>query len=124
MTNRWVMIGSGAGFTSVALGAFGTHALAHTLTEHDLSIWNTGTQYQMTHALALIGFGIWRGLHPHSSDTLPGWSFTLGIVLFSGSLYALALSGVPALGAITPFGGLSLLLGWLTFGLAAFRYRK
>lgn len=123
-TNRWVMIGSATGFVGVAMGAFGTHALARAYSEKTVAIWQTGAQYQMYHALAIIGFGIWSGLHPNSTDKLPGWAFTVGTALFSGSLYLLALTDIKELGAITPIGGLALMLGWLTFALSAFRYRK
>ncbi|WAH35935.1 DUF423 domain-containing protein [Alicyclobacillus dauci] len=106
-------------FLSVALGAFGAHALKDRLSPDMLSVFHTGDQYQMYHALALIAVGILlrmgiggRAMH------ISGWLFAVGVVLFSGSLYALSTTGVKALGAITPLGGLCFLAGWVFFVIA------
>lgn len=119
-SNMVIAIGAVSAFISVAMGAFGAHALSKTLDERMLAVFHTGAQYQMYHALALIGFGVWFGQHPASS-ALPGWLFALGTLIFSGSLYALALSGVKVLGAITPIGGVMFLIGWLAFAWCAFK---
>ena len=91
------------------------------LTVKALSIYSIGTQYQMIHALALIGLGLWAAQNPSIDTQLPGLAFTFGVVAFSGSLYALALTDLPFLGIITPFGGLSFLAGWLGFAFLAWK---
>jgi uncharacterized membrane protein YgdD (TMEM256/DUF423 family) len=103
-------------FLSVALGAFGAHGLKGKLSADMLNVFNTGVQYEMFHALALIAVGIMlklgftgRAMH------ISGWLFAIGVVLFSGSLYVLSTSGVKVLGAITPIGGLCFLAGWVFF---------
>jgi len=101
-----------SGFLSVCLGAFAAHGLKQQISSDALIIWQTGMQYQMFHALALLVVGL---LYPqHSSKTLKlsGLAFILGSFLFSGSLYALALGAPKILGIITPFGGLGFLVGW------------
>jgi len=122
----WIAIGSLAGLLSVAFGAFGAHALAETLDEKALSIFRTGAQYQMYHALALVLYGVWATQSPGLANSrlglACGLAFTLGI--FSGSLYALALSGVKVLGAVTPLGGLSFMVGWIAFAILALRAGK
>ena len=97
---------------AVAAGAFGAHALRDRLAPDMLAIFETGVRYQMYHALALVAVA-WASVHwPESSATAAGWLFVAGIVLFSGTLYVLALSGVRWLGAITPLGGFCFLGGW------------
>jgi uncharacterized membrane protein YgdD (TMEM256/DUF423 family) len=98
---------------AVAAGAFGAHALRGRLSEELLAVFETGARYQMYHALALLGVAWAAARWPGPLAGAAGWLFVLGIVLFSGSLYLLALSGVRWLGAITPLGGLSFLAGWL-----------
>jgi uncharacterized membrane protein YgdD (TMEM256/DUF423 family) len=109
------------GLTGVAAGAFGAHALKDHLDAQALAIFDTGARYQLIHALALLAAAgadqRWPGRAARLSAVLLG----SGIVLFSGSLYALALSGVRGLGAITPVGGVLLMLGWLSLALAALR---
>ena len=117
---NWIMIGTIFGFFSVVLGAFGAHGLQDKLDAHSLAIFHTGAQYQMYHALALVLLGLWAQNHPQES-MLPGWAFTIGILIFSGSLYVLSTTGIKILGAITPIGGLAFLIGWLTFGWAAYK---
>lgn len=104
------------GFLGVALGAFGAHALKDRLSPDMLAIYQTGVQYQVIHALALLLVGI--GLRGRAA-TWSGRLFVGGIVIFSGSLYALALSGVKVLGAITPLGGVCFLAGWAMVFVAA-----
>lgn len=117
----WIAVGAFSGFLSVALGAFGAHGLAQILNEKSLSTFHTGAQYQMYHALALIGFGLFSLHFPNTVTSLPGWAFTVGTLLFSGSLYALALTQIKLLGIITPFGGISFLLGWIVFAFQALK---
>ncbi len=110
----FVGLGALSGFVAVAAGAFGAHALRGSLPDDLLAVFETAARYQMYHALALLGLG-WATdrLPNHPASHLAGWLFVTGTVLFSGSLYALSLSGARWLGAITPFGGLAFLGGWL-----------
>lgn len=103
----------------VALGAFGAHALKARLSAEMLAVWQTAVQYHLWHALGLVAIGL---LAQHLPASVPvrvaGWLMLVGIVLFSGSLYALALSGVRSLGGIAPFGGACLILAWLVVAFA------
>lgn len=113
-TSRLFMIlGSASAFLAVAAGAFGAHALRARLTPNLLTVFETGARYQMYHALALLvvawAVDRWGG----GMMVWSGWSFVVGTVLFSGSLYALALTGVRGFGAVTPLGGIAFLVGWL-----------
>ncbi|MED4753296.1 DUF423 domain-containing protein [Brevibacillus choshinensis] len=118
----FLMLGSISGFLSVALGAFGAHALKEKLDEYSLGIFHTGVTYQTTHALALIAVAFLIKWYPDSSGlTWAGWCFAIGTLIFSGSLYALAASGVKVLGAITPIGGLLFLVGWALLAIHAWK---
>jgi len=109
------MMGAAFGFLGVALGAFGAHALKGSLDAEDLAIYQTGVQYQFGHALAILLAAILLQLNPdRPMFRLAGKLFGAGTVVFSGSLYVLALSGVKWLGAITPLGGVLFLAGWIT----------
>lgn len=109
-------------FAAVGLGAFGAHALKARLAPDMQGIWQTAVQYHAWHALGLLAVGLFAMQRPDAPGaSLAAWLFVAGIVLFSGSLYALALSGVRGLGAVTPFGGVALLAGWLAFAWAAWR---
>ena len=118
----WIKLGGILGGLSVMLGAFGAHSLKASLTEKSLATFQTGVQYQFMHSLALILVGL---LSLHFADEhkkkieRPGWFFAVGILLFSGSLYSLALGGPRWLGPVTPLGGLSFMIGWflLAFSL-------
>jgi uncharacterized membrane protein YgdD (TMEM256/DUF423 family) len=114
--------GSVAGMAGVALGAFAAHALKARLSAEMLAVFETGVRYQMYHALALFavawGHSRWQGKWFPAA----GWLFVAGILIFSGSLYVLALTGVKWLGMITPIGGLSFLAGWLCLAWGA-RYK-
>jgi uncharacterized membrane protein YgdD (TMEM256/DUF423 family) len=99
------------GFLGVALGAFGAHALRDRLAPAALQIWNTAVLYHLLHAVALLSLGLYARASGADVRT-PAGLFIAGILIFSGSLYALALSGIKPLGAITPVGGLCLLAGW------------
>jgi uncharacterized membrane protein YgdD (TMEM256/DUF423 family) len=118
----FVRIAAVFGFLGVGLGAFGAHALKARLSAEMLVIWHTGVLYHLVHAVALLGVGALgsRASGTGSALTTAGWAFTAGIVVFSGSLYALALSGVRMLGAITPLGGASFLVGWAALVIATF----
>jgi len=123
MTARMMlMLGAVTAFLGVALGAFGAHALRARLTEQLLNTWETAVQYHLVHALGLLVVGLTL-LHSGPAPLLR-WSagFMLaGMVLFSGSLYLLCLSGVRWLGAVTPLGGTALLVAWVLFGVAVWR---
>jgi uncharacterized membrane protein YgdD (TMEM256/DUF423 family) len=122
MLRTFLILGSINGLIAVALGAFGAHVLKARLSSDMLSVFQTGVQYQMYHALALILVAILSN-HLTSSGTVhwSGWLFFAGILLFSGSLYALSLSGIKVLGAITPLGGLAFLAGWIMLAWGAFK---
>jgi uncharacterized membrane protein YgdD (TMEM256/DUF423 family) len=121
MDRLWLLLSACAGFIGVALGAFAAHGLKSQLTPVYLAVFQTGTHYQLIHALALFGVGLLAVQRPSRLLNCAGALFTLGVVLFSGSLYALTLSGISALGMVTPFGGLALLAGWVCLGMAAWK---
>ena len=120
MQRTFLLAGALAGFVGVAFGAFGAHGLRGRLSPDLLAVFETGVRYQMYHTLALLIVAAAIG-HTGSAPRLliAGWSFFGGIVLFSGSLYALALTGVGILGAITPIGGLLFLVGWAYLAIFA-----
>lgn len=104
---------------AVAAGAFGTHALRGTVPPERVAVFETAARYQMYHALALLAVAAAEGRAPRARWA--GWLFVIGIVVFSGSLYLLALSGVRWLGAITPVGGAAFLAGWIVLGIAGWQ---
>jgi uncharacterized membrane protein YgdD (TMEM256/DUF423 family) len=112
--NLFIVFGAVNGFLAVALGAFAAHGLKGMLAPGLLEAFRTGVDYQAIHALALLAVGIlgaqFRG-NP-GALRLAGWAFVVGILLFSGSLYLMALTGTRWLGAVTPFGGTAFLVGW------------
>jgi len=108
----FIRIAAVFGFLAVASGAFGAHALRARLTPDMLSVYQTAVLYHFIHALALLGVGILATRDGGPNLQVTGWAFVVGIVLFSGSLYALAVTGVRVLGAITPIGGVAFLVGW------------
>ena len=119
MTARhFLMIAALSGLLAVALGAFASHGLKGMLEPYLLQVFQTGVQYQFYHTLALLAVAL---LPQGPAIRLAGWGFISGIVLFSGSLYVLALSGVHWLGAITPLGGCAFLTGWGALFWAAFK---
>ena len=138
-SRHWILVGAVFCGLSVALGAFAAHGLDRVFTEkyadgtrvvagqtvplaakflHD---FKTGAEYQMYHGLALIGLGLWLERNPSKVARAAGWSFAIGNVLFSGSLYILTLTGVTKWGAVTPLGGVAYLVGWVLFTSAATR---
>ena len=119
MDKTFLLLGAVAAFLAVALGAFGAHGLRARLSPEMMAVFQTGVQYHMYHALALI---LVSGIMGRMSGWLiqsAGWCFAAGIVFFSGSLYLLAVTGVTVLGAITPIGGLFFLIGWALLAFAA-----
>lgn len=119
-TRTFTTIAAVLGFLAVAIGAFGAHVLKATLTPDRRAIYETGVQYHLAHTLAILAVAVLAGVLGDSKPLrAAGWLFTVGIVLFSGSLYALAISGVKVLGAITPIGGLCFLAGWASLIAAA-----
>ncbi|QQZ41802.1 DUF423 domain-containing protein [Pseudomonas sp. SK3(2021)] len=121
MLRGFLMLAAFFGFTGVALGAFAAHGLKNRLSAEYLAIFHTGVTYQLVHTLALLGVALLATQIPGRLVTWAGASFAIGILLFSGSLYLLTLSGFSKLGIVTPFGGLAFLIGWLCLGLAAWR---
>jgi uncharacterized membrane protein YgdD (TMEM256/DUF423 family) len=129
----WLRIGALAGFLSVAFGAFGAHGLKDRLRPslsdsneeaamklRRLENFETASRYNMYHALALVAVGLLAlSGRPSPALSVAGWSFVLGTLVFSGTLYAYGLTGLRWLGAITPFGGIGLLIGWLALAVAA-----
>jgi uncharacterized membrane protein YgdD (TMEM256/DUF423 family) len=116
----WIALGAVNAALAVAAGAFAAHGLRERLDARALEVFETGARYQMYHALAMIavGLAVSAGVRGAAAS---GWLFQAGIALFSGSLYAIALSGVRALGPITPLGGLLFLAGWLWLAWSAWR---
>lgn len=121
MPRGFLMLAAFFGFTGVGLGAFAAHGLKARLTAEYLAIFHTGVTYQLVHTLALLGVALLAVQIPGRLITWAGVSFAIGILLFSGSLYLLTLTGVSKLGIVTPFGGLAFLVGWLCLGIAAWR---
>ena len=117
----FVVLGALSAFVGVAAGAFGAHALKARLAPDLLAVFDTGARYQLIHAVGLLAVAWACTRWPQSPVRWAGWSFVLGTVLFSGSLYALALTGVRALGAVTPFGGVAFLAGWALLAWSAWR---
>ncbi|RZO86032.1 MAG: DUF423 domain-containing protein [Oceanococcus sp.] len=120
MDKLMVAIAAFYGMSGVAMGAFAAHALKKRLDDYALDIIQTATQYQMIHAIAMLA--IVALAHAGSFELrTPLWCFVIGVALFSGSLYALALTGIKPLGAITPIGGALLLLGWIVLIVKALK---
>ncbi|HET9726715.1 MAG TPA: DUF423 domain-containing protein [Gemmatimonadales bacterium] len=119
MDRIFVTLGAVSAFVAVAAGAFGAHGLRARLAPDLLAVFETAARYQMYHALALLAAAWVATRWPGPLPQWAGWLFVVGTVLFSGSLYALALTGVRWLGAITPLGGVAFLAGWLCLALAA-----
>ena len=119
---QFIILGAVFGFLAVAFGAFGAHALKSKISAEMLDVYKTGVQYQMYHAPALIVVALLIKSFPDNNlFVLSGWFFVAGIILFSGSLYGLSIGGIKALGPVTPFGGLSFLMGWVLLLVGALK---
>ncbi|MBX7245234.1 MAG: DUF423 domain-containing protein [Candidatus Sumerlaeaceae bacterium] len=123
MNRTFIALGAFLAFLAVAAGAFGAHGLKDKVSPDMLTVFETAARYQMYHALALVLIGFVTEKFPGRLITVAGWLFIVGIAIFSGSLYALVLSGQRWLGAITPIGGVAFMAGWICFGIAALRSR-
>jgi uncharacterized membrane protein YgdD (TMEM256/DUF423 family) len=123
MVRGWLILAAIFGFLSVGLGAFGAHSLKNVLDDYGKSIYEKAVHYQMFHAMALFAVGLLQHLFKEISFSPAGYGYLVGILLFSGSLYTLAVTGTKWLGAITPIGGLSFLFGWawLIFAISKIR---
>lgn len=121
MDRIFLLLGSISAFISVAAGAFGAHALKARLSPDLLGIFDTAARYQLSHALALFAVAWACQRWPLRAIRQSGWCFVAGTVLFSGSLYALALTGQRGFGAVAPFGGAAFLLGWALLAWGAWR---
>lgn len=122
MFRRFIMNGSIYAFLAVAFGAFGAHVLKPYLSAHMLSVFETGVHYHMMHALGILLVALLIDKFGESKQLVQaGWAMLIGIILFSGSLYALSMTGIGILGAITPLGGIAFLYGWFMLFLFAFK---
>lgn len=122
MSRLFLCAGAISGFLSVALGAFAAHALKTSLSTYSLNVFDTATQYHMVHSIALLLVSILLRFSSQSKLLIfSGYAFLSGIIVFSGSLYALAISKISILGAITPIGGLAFLTGWALLFIYALR---
>jgi uncharacterized membrane protein YgdD (TMEM256/DUF423 family) len=117
---RLAALGALNALIAVAAGAFGAHALKERLDAHRLDVFETAARYQMYHALGMIA-AAWLAARGLGLAATGGWVMQAGVAIFSGSLYALALTGQTWLGAITPIGGLAMMVGWALIALAAWR---
>jgi len=113
-----LVIGAINGFLAVALGAFGAHGLEGKISEKSIAIWEKAVLYQMFHTVSILGVGFALLKLESSALIWSGWAFFVGIILFSGSLYAYSTTGVKTLAMITPFGGVVFLIGWVLLGYA------
>ena len=107
------MIGAISACLVVIMGAFGAHALNEILDDYGKSIYNKAVLYHMFHSIALLILGLINKIQPEIPLSMAGWSFLIGIILFSGSLYILAITGIKSLGIITPIGGVLFIIGWI-----------
>ena len=127
---HWIILGAVLAALAIGMGAFGAHALRTRLTSGDtvtaesqrrLEVFETAARYQMYHALALVMVGLMAERRSSTMLRVAGGLFAVGVLLFCGSLYALVLSGIKLLGAITPLGGVAFIIGWLALAVAAGR---
>lgn len=123
MARKLLILAALFGMLGVTLGAFGAHGLKGHISEHMLANWHTAVFYHMIHALALLGTALASARLRQNTVVLAGWFFVTGILIFSGSLYIMALTGMKWLGAITPIGGVSLIVGWLLLLVGAWAWK-
>ena len=118
---EWIIVGSIFAVIGVLMGAFGSHGLKTRVTSEDLIIFETGVRYQMYHAIGLIILGVIGINFPYGMIQIPGYLFSLGILLFSGSLYLLVITNIRWFGAVTPIGGLCFIAGWILLSLNIYK---
>jgi uncharacterized membrane protein YgdD (TMEM256/DUF423 family) len=123
MARKLLILSALFGMLGVILGAFGAHGLKAHVSEQMLANWQTGVLYHMIHALALLGTALASARLRKNTVVLAGWFFVGGIIIFSGSLYVMVLTGQKWLGAITPIGGVSLIVGWLLLLIGAWAWK-
>jgi len=125
MGNLWISLATFLGALGVVFGAFAAHALQGRVDDRALEWVKTGSHYQLIHSLALLAWAVWSQLRIQSGASIPssfpGWGFACGVLVFSGSLYAMALGSPRWLGAITPIGGSLMIAAWIVFSIQAFR---
>ncbi len=124
MARLFLLLAAFGGFSGVALGAFAAHGLKARLSPEYLAVFQTGVHYQLIHSLALLAVALLMLQAPQALLRVSGSLFALGMLLFSGSLYLLTLTGISKLGMITPLGGLAFLAGWLCLGITAWRMAR
>ena len=112
---NYLLIGAMSGCLVVIMGAFGAHALNELLDDYGKSIYNKAVLYHMFHSIAILILGLINKIQPEIQLSMAGWSFVFGIILFSGSLYIIAITGIKSLGIITPIGGILFIIGWVFF---------
>ena len=124
MTRIFLSLGAILGGLSVAFGAVGTHVLPSSISERSLATFATGVRYQMFHALALLIIAVLVNSMESPPTTLltSGWLFFIGVVIFSGSLYTLSLTGINTFGMVAPLGAVALMLGWGSFAFVAWKF--
>ncbi|WP_246943782.1 DUF423 domain-containing protein [Bacillus pinisoli] len=119
----FILLGSINAFIAVALGAFGAHGLEGKISERMVEVWKTGVLYHIFHALGLLFIAFLVDKFPNATSfTWAGWIMFIGILFFSGSLYALSTTGIKFFGPITPLGGLAFLIAWVLVAVGALRY--
>ena len=122
MAKLFITLAALSGMLAVVFGAFGAHALKNRLDDYAMGVFETAVQYHFYHTLALLGVGLLALTLPESPLLKSsGWLFTVGLVVFSGSLYVLSLTGLRWLGAVTPLGGLAFIAGWVCLAAAAWK---
>lgn len=122
MAKLFITLASLSGMLAVAFGAFGAHALKGRLDDYALGVFQTAVQYHFYHSLALLAVGVVALSQPETALLRSsGWLFIIGIVIFSGSLYLLSISGMRWLGAVTPLGGLAFIAGWGCLAAASWK---
>ncbi|KOY17029.1 DUF423 domain-containing protein [Paenibacillus xylanivorans] len=118
MQRKWMMLGAVLTMLSVAIGAFGAHMLKEKIGADAIAVYETGVQYHMIHAIGLLIIGLTAGqLGPSTKLKWAARLLFIGIIIFSGSLYVLSISGIKILGAITPIGGVAFIVGWLLLAI-------
>lgn len=125
MQRKWMMIGAVLTMLSVAIGAFGAHMLKESIGADAIAVYETGVQYHMIHAIGLLIIGLTAGqLGPSTKLKWAARLLFIGIIVFSGSLYVLSISGIKILGAITPIGGVAFIVGWLLLAIDVWQRGK